>query len=386
MKHNTPIVVVAFNRERSLARLLKSLEKADYPNNSIELLISIDFSKNNDHIVEMANEFSWQYGKKTVVCHEQNLGLRKHILKCGNLSQKYGSVIVLEDDLLVSPNFYNYTVEALEFCDLKDEIGGISLYNHQLNVHNRQNFSALEDGHDNWYFQFASSWGQAWSSDQWKGFMNWYEQEHNIDGDSSVPIYVRRWSEKSWLKYYIAYLVSNNKFFFYPRVSLSTNFSDVGTHVGNDSTRYQVPILSSVKKDYRFSKLDESNSVYDAFYESIFLPQLLGLTNEDTTIDLYGYKTNHSRFLLTQKILDYKIIKAYAKSLKPADANILHEIPGNELFLYDTEQKVKNRHKVDIMRPINYNYKHISPKIALKIVWDYCLYLIDKVLSIVKIK
>ena len=56
---------------------------------------------------------------------------------------------------------------AMEFSVNKKYIGGISLYNHELNVHTKENFKALDDGYDNWYFQFASSWGQAWSKANW---------------------------------------------------------------------------------------------------------------------------------------------------------------------------------------------------------------------------
>ncbi|MHA7831041.1 MAG: glycosyltransferase [Flagellimonas sp.] len=386
MRNQTPIVVVAYNRKRSLSRLLSSLKRANYPNSNIELIISIDFADNNNHVLEMANDFSWEHGKKTVVYHEENLGLRKHIIKCGNLSQEYGSVIILEDDLLVSPNFYNYTISALKFCESDDKIGGISLYNHQLNVHDGQNFSALEDSFDNWYFQFASSWGQAWSANQWKGFKEWYDLGHNLDNNVEVPSYVRRWSEKSWLKYYIAYLVSTDKFFFYPKISLSTNFSDAGTHVGNDSTKFQVPVLCSIKKDYNFSTLDESISVYDAFFENALLHQQFNLTKEDITIDLYGNKKIHHKYLLTSKVLNHKIIESFSKSIKPMDANIFFKIPGNELFLYDTESDAKNIYKKDATRAIIYNHKYISPKNALQVVWNYSRHLIRKVFSLFKIK
>ena len=227
MKMNTPIVIVAYNRPRSLKRLLGSIEAASYPSSEIELIISIDFAPDNDDVLEIANKFQWNHGKKTVNYQENNLGLRKHILKCGDLSLKYGSVIVVEDDLFVSPNFYNYTTSALKFCEENGrQVGGISLYNHQLNVHTRANFMALDDGYDNWYFQFASSWGQAWNAAQWKEFMAWYQAKPIIDDDIRVPEYVRSWSEKSWLKYNIAYLIDKNKFFLYPKISLSTNFSD----------------------------------------------------------------------------------------------------------------------------------------------------------------
>ncbi|MEM6864174.1 MAG: glycosyltransferase family A protein [Bacteroidota bacterium] len=382
MKRRTPVVVVAYNRERSLKRLLKSLERADYPNVGVELLISIDYATHNQHILKIAEDFSWRHGKKTIIYQKENLGLRQHIIKCGNLSLSYGSVIVLEDDLFVSPNFYNYAISALEFSENLPEVGGISLYNHKLNVHTRDNFSSFDDGYDNWYFQFASSWGQAWSKNQWEGFMKWYSEKPNIDNTEKVPAYVRSWSEKSWLKYNIAYLVENQKYFLYPKISLSTNFSDAGTHVGNDSTIYQVPLLGTTKKVYSFSKPEDSYSVYDVFYENKQLRNILGFQNHEITIDLHGYQHKITTpYLLSSKILNHHIIRSFAKSLKPIDANIIYGIDGNELWLYDTRKPTKNRFKMDTIRAIVYNHKHINPKDGFRIYLHFWKKRMKKVFS-----
>ena len=302
---STPIVVVAYNRPRSLSRLLRSISEARYSSEAIDLIISIDRAENNQDVLEIAEGFEWKFGLKKVVYQEKNLGLRKHILKCGGLSLEYGSVIVLEDDLFVSPNFYLFTEQALKFSESEPKIGGISLYNHQLNVHTRQNFKALEDGFDNWYFQFASSWGQAWTKDQWKGFMEWYSANPNIEGIDEVPRYVRSWSPKSWLKYNIAYLIAENRFFLYPKIAVATNFSDAGTHVGNDSTIYQVPLDYATNKKYRFSSPSEAKAIYDAFYESEALYESLGMKKHEVCIDLFGYKPDsNTRYLLTFQAIE----------------------------------------------------------------------------------
>ena len=364
--------MVAFNRERSLRRLLQSLESAHYPKADIELFISIDYAADNADILKIADNFSWNHGKKSVIYHRENLGLRKHILTCGDLSIKHGSIIILEDDLFVSPDFYNYAIQALKFSEDKESIGGISLYNHQLNVHTLQNFSPFEDGFDNWYFQFASSWGQAYSKAMWEGFMNWYQKTSSIDNETSIPAYVRSWSEKSWLKYNIAYLIVDKKFFLYPKVSLTTNFSDAGTHVGNDSTIYQVPLMGTKNKKYSFSLPEESSSTYDAYYENMGLSKVLGINEAELTVDLYGYQNQFStRYVLSPNILNYRIIKSYGKSLKPRDANIIYNIAGNELFLYDLQIDEKNENKTDQHRAILYDHKQIHPLSALKIVVKY---------------
>lgn len=363
-----PIIVVAFNRPRSLSRLLKSLSKADYPSKDIPLILSIDKAEDNKEVLQIANDFKWNFGEKKVIYQEANLGLRAHIIKCGNLSKEYGSVIILEDDLYVSVNFYNYTEAALKFSEDKSYISGVSLYNHQLNVHTRDNFGILDDGYDNWYFQFASSWGQAWSHKQWSAFFDWYVLNQDLENDQCIPQNVTSWSDKSWLKFFIAYLIQNEKYFFYPSTSLSTNFSDAGTHIGMDSTKFQVPLSFNTNKKFRFSTLDQSRNVYDAFYENQKIHQFLELTKEEITIDLNGYKPKtNAKYLLTTKIEAFKTIKTFGRSLKPIEVNVIENIVGDEIFLYDTtipDEKPKNS---NWRRKLMYNIKYISLNNALKI-------------------
>ncbi|MFK7813561.1 MAG: glycosyltransferase family 2 protein [Maribacter sp.] len=360
-KNITPIVVVAFNRPRSLARLLNSLSAASYPDKNIELIISIDNSDDNQEVLNIANSFDWVFGKKIVTYQKVNLGLRAHILKCGDLTSEYGSVIVLEDDIFVSPNFYFFAKAALNFSENENPIGGISLYNHQLNVHTKENFSPVEDGFDNWYFQFASSWGQAWTKKQWNGFKNWYLENQSLAENRDIPQNVNSWSEKSWLKFYIAYLIDTNGYFLYPKISMSTNFSDAGTHIGHDTTIYQVPLNYGTKKEFNFSSVQMSQSVYDAFFENLGIPKYLGYSKDELCIDLYGYKDKCAkRYWLTTKILNFKIIKSFSRSLKPIDANIIKNIVGNDIFLYDTTVTEKNRIRPDFYRGSIYKLKYVS--------------------------
>ncbi|MCW5515595.1 glycosyltransferase family A protein [Muriicola sp. Z0-33] len=365
-KQQIPIVVVAYNRPKSLSRLLDSLKKANYPSSDIPLVISIDNGENNQDVLLMAKEFDWIHGEKEVLYNEENLGLRKHILKCGSLALHHGNVIVLEDDLYVSQNFYYYASRALAFSEDKNYIGGISLYKHQRNVNNGMNFTPIEDGFDNWYFQFASSWGQAWSAKQFKDFLTWYENNQQIPEALELPKFVLNWSEKSWLKYYIAYLVATGKFFLYPKISLTTNFSDKGTHAASDSTDYQVNLLVADKKEYSFSSLTVSASVYDVYFENANIYKALGIAAEDLCVDLYNYrKTYNKRFVLTPRILNYELLKTFGRSLKPRDANIIENISGIDYFLYDTQKDGINKFSINRMREILYEKKSITRGDAL---------------------
>jgi len=358
---NPVIVIVGYNRPRSLKRLINSLEKAVYPTNDISLIISIDKSPDNASVKQIADDFNWKFGVKKVVYQKENLGLKKHIVQCMQYTFEYENIILLEDDLFVAPDFYNYTVQALKFTAGNEKIGGISLYNHQFNVHKGVNFSPLEDGFDNWYFQFASSWGQAWSAQHITKFLEWFNNSPTLENNKELPKNVFNWSDKSWLKFYISYLIEKDRYFLYPKISLSTNFSDPGTHIQNDNTTYQVPLSLNRDKEYNFSTLNNSKSVYDAFYESQTLFNLIGFEKNEVAIDLYGYKINFDkRYLLSSQILDYKVLKSFGKSLKPIDGNVVFEIEGNDIFLYDRNIEEQNTFNKNTYNEIIYQVKHLD--------------------------
>ena len=360
------IVVVAYNRPHSLRRILSSLATAEYREQDIPLIISIDQGDNAD-VIAIANEFDWEFGEKRVVCQEQNLGLKAHILKCGGYTREYGNIIMLEDDLFVSPVFFAYARAALAFAEDKDYIGGISLYNHLFNVHVREPFQAFDDGFDNWYMQFASSWGQAWSQKQWDGFTEWYAKNAEKDlrtVGKLVPENVLSWSEQSWLKHYIKYLIDTDKYFLYPKTSLTTNFFDEGTHAAEAVTDLQVPLCIRMEREYSFSTLEDSSSVYDAFFENVVLrnkvieviPQA-----ELIEIDLYGYKETKKRYVLSSAAKPYKVLTSYGRKLRPLDANILFNIEGSTFFLYDTS-KPAAAPKLNLVQKYLYHYRGMKAK------------------------
>ena len=112
---NIAIVVVAYNRVTSLNRLLNSLLQADVED--APLIISIDKS-NTDTVERFANNFIWPFGEKKVITHDKNLGLRTHILSVGDWLDMYDAIIVLEDDIVVTPGFYRYAVSAYSYYQI----------------------------------------------------------------------------------------------------------------------------------------------------------------------------------------------------------------------------------------------------------------------------
>ena len=128
---NPVIIVLAYNRAQALSRLLQSIEKADY-HISTTLVISIEGNASND-VVQTAENFETKKLNKLIIRRKERLGLRNHVIACGDLVNKYDAVIILEDDLVVDRYFYRYACDAIKFYNDDESIAGIALYSHEYN-------------------------------------------------------------------------------------------------------------------------------------------------------------------------------------------------------------------------------------------------------------
>ncbi|HDZ57877.1 MAG TPA: glycosyl transferase family 2 [Pseudomonas xinjiangensis] len=369
MTLNLPtIIVIGYNRPKSLNRLLGSLRKAHYPPGNVRLVISLDNSGNPEPR-DVATDFDWPFGEKRIIAHETRLGLRNHVLSCGDLTEEYGDVVVLEDDLFVSPYFYEYTSRALNFYSDDPEIAGISLYSQQFSQTANLPFTPVDNGNSDVYFmQLAASWGQAWSRSHWVGFRHWIEQHGaDISGVDDIPADIRNWPESSWLKLHNAYIISLNKYFVYPYRSLSTNFGDPGQHFNIASSRFQVAIQQQ-SIDYQFAALQNGLAIYDAFCE--LLPSSLKKQNEklngyDFIVNLYGCKDCRSGLQLTRTT--QKGLLNFSLSMKPMELSVMHDLEGEGIALIDTADVNSaslraSRTEYDMYR---FFYKFPSPKVIL---------------------
>lgn len=340
------IVVIGYNRLDSISRLLNSLNHVDYDGDSVDLIISLD--KSGIEAIEIyTKNFLWKFGNKEVKTYPERLGLRKHILTCGDITQYYDAIAVLEDDLIVSPSFYHYMKATVNYYKDNPQIAGISLYNHLFNVNVMMPFRASASGHDVYFMQYAQSWGQIWIKEQWAEFKKWYE--YNTDffsresSTTKLPSFLFEWPESSWLKYHIAYCVETNKYFVYPYQALTTCFADIGENCRIKNTQYHVPMLEKPKKDYALAMFSLDEAVcYDAFFERQGLGQVLGISEADLTVDFYGSKTSYNRYILTMEHLDYAVLRSFSLELRPQESNVVFGIEGDDICLYDTTQKVTN--------------------------------------------
>lgn len=338
------IIVIAYNREKSLQRLLCSLEKAEYYGDNITLIISIDKS-DNPLVEEYANIFTWKHGLKIVNVQKNNLGLKNHILKCGNYLNEYelDAAAILEDDILVSEGFYNYMRQSVPFYKNCTQIAGISLYTHLWYIPCERPFIPQPSTYDTYFMKYAQSWGQIWLRKPWNEFYNWYlKQNGKFDPDPQIPSNLWSWPDSSWLRYHIKYCITENKYFVYPYISLTTNCSDIGTNYRKTDNSTQVPVLCGKNKCYYFSTFDKNAIRYDGFWERENLEEILSLPTGMLSVDLYGFRIeNKSKYLLTLEHKQYKIVRSFSLRYRPHEMNIIENQEGNEIFLYDLDKPEK---------------------------------------------
>lgn len=335
---NIAICIIAYNRLHSLVRLLKSLEQAYY-DSSIPLIISIDKSQNSE-IEKYAKNYKWSFGEKKIITHPKNLGLRNHVIKCGDLIEDFDALIVLEDDIFVMPSFYYYSKACVERFYNDDNIAGISLYNKPFNYHNNLPFYPLYCSSDTYLMQNAQSWGQVWMKRQWKTFRLWYEKnKSDFSSQPHLPDSICNWPNSSWLKYHTRYCIEKNKYFVYPYKSLSTCFDDIGTHTSKSSRHKQSYLLYGEQKHFNLI----TSIKYDAFFENEIIYSILNIPKEELCVDFYGEKKNrlNKRYWLTCESKPFKTIQSYGLQLKPYELNVINKIAGSELFLYDTHITLK---------------------------------------------
>ncbi|HVN53806.1 MAG TPA: hypothetical protein VMT46_05700 [Anaerolineaceae bacterium] len=335
---NPAIVVSAFNRPLALERLLESLQAAEYPPGaSIPLVISLDESARHQRVAQVARSFIWPFGPKEIRAREERLGPVEHFYACGDLTGEFGSIVFLEDDLLVSPQYYAYASQALEAYAGDECVGGLSLYGLWFNSYTRQPFIPLPDAGDVFFIQAPYIQGLAFTGEQWAAFHAWRESKATQQA-VHAPFHEcwGRFSGDEWFPWLARFLVASGQYFAFPRESLVTGFGDKGTHFARSTPFFQVPIQREPRA-YSFPARRDCTAVYDSFFE--LLPDRIDrLTTSfhwlDYTVDLYATRALENiptPYVLTTRPCPSPIM-AFGRTMRPMELNLEYGVPGREIF------------------------------------------------------
>ena len=354
------VVVVTYNRLKSLIRLLEALHRADYGSDVVDLTISIDGGDASQSVRDYVPEISWPFGRLTIRRFQENLGLRQHILNCGAIALDYDAIILLEDDIVVGPNFYAFSKQAVDQYGSDDRLAGISLYAPSHNEMADLPFQPMLSGSSVYCLQSAQSWGQCWTRRMWTEFETWYESYGDMLRHApDMPERIYSWPESSWKKFAMKYLAETGKTWLYPYRSHTTNCSEVGTHNRQSTATYQVS-LSYGNECFSFAPFDELVH-YDLYFEregKELSPDILLSNSEGRLIvDLYATRqvvTGPAHFLTT-RILPRTPLRSFGFSFKPQEMNIRMGTAGDIARLYRIEaDETVVLSRYDAIRPSDY--------------------------------
>lgn len=330
------IIILAFNRLYSLQRLMISLIDAARAFNSsapIPITISLDADASPEVIRFSENIFSRFY-TISIIKHTQKMGPDQHNLWAMQQSEISENVMILEDDTMVSPSLFFYSSAILAKLADDPQIAGFSLYDYERNEVANYPFMKLQDGNDIYYYQRASSRGMLLTKAQWLRFKSCKITETGID----LPEFYRRWDDSIWEKKFNAYLIQENKYWAFPRQSITTNFGEPGAHVSKSIYRhaFQSRLSNTIKSEYKLCTVPESKTVYDSYGEPTCIP---GFSNNEITSDIFGIRNLSlvkTKYVLTGRFTSQSI-EGYSLDLMPPEMNIIAHLRGGELKVTETQ-------------------------------------------------
>jgi hypothetical protein len=234
---HAPIVLFVYNRPNHTRKTLESLEENLLSKESDLYIYSDgpkkDASKEEVEKIKKTRDIIRQRKwceKVTIIEKKENMGLANSITTgVTEIVNKYGKIIVLEDDLILSTHFLEYMNNALDRYKIDDRVMQISGHMFPAEIH-------IEE--DALFLPFTSSWGWATWKRSWKLF-DWDSKGLDIlrenplmrkrfNLDNSYPFYDMLLKQKSgrvdsWaIKFYLIVFL-NNGLVLYPKKTLVWN-------------------------------------------------------------------------------------------------------------------------------------------------------------------
>lgn len=283
-----PIIIFVYNRADHFIQVYNALTACKEAKES-DLFIFSDGAKNESG-KEKVNEVrtavaaikdAGDFKSVTVTESPVNKGLASSVIAgVTEVINKYGKVIVVEDDCVVSPHFLNYINNALDFYQDKKHIGCLSGYTPDFSLpsdYKNDVFAAYRSCSCTW-----ATWKDRWEGVDWelkdiKDFYNSPKLVRRLNSNGSdrfIRLYRQtKGNGSSWSVRFGAHLVKKNLLTVYPRFSYITNIGcdESGVHSKSDdaekmrvdlSKAIENPVLTDVNADNRIQKIMKKHYSY----------------------------------------------------------------------------------------------------------------------------
>ncbi len=266
----TPVVIFAYNRLDTLIKTVQSLSKCKLSSDTDVYFFSDGPNHQSDSLkVEKVRRYVrtiTTFNRVYLIERKENFGLAKSIITgVTEIVNKFGRVIVLEDDMVVSPNFLEYMNQGLEAYKNDNQVA--SIHGYVYPIKNLPNNFFIK-GADCWGW---ATWKRAWDVFEPDGRVLYSELRKrkllkNFDFNGSYP-YSKMLKDQikgrnnSWAIRWYASAYLQNMLTLYPGQSLVQNIgvgSDA-THCKQQSDIFNVNITDSINIDKNIEVTENEN-------------------------------------------------------------------------------------------------------------------------------
>ncbi len=271
-----PIALFVFKRPEHTRRMLEALARnPEFEHSPLFIFCDGARHKAEWESINAAREVvrAFSHPAKVLIEAQDNRGLANSIVHgVSDLCDKFGRVIVVEDDLIVSPVFLDYMNKALE--RYADEPKVMQISGHMFPVELHADTDAI-------FLPFTTSWGWATWQRAWAHYDKaivsgplGLRQRIAFDLGGVYPYYrmlkrALKHKRDSWaVKWYLSVFLSRGLVLF-PKQSLVANdgFDGTGTHCGNKERANDAPLQN--KPVTSFPAVVVSKKVYSRVTEFI---------------------------------------------------------------------------------------------------------------------
>lgn len=259
-----PVIMFVYNRLDSVEQTIENLKRNELAEQA-ELFIFSDAAKKESQVenVSLVRNYIHKIdGFKSVhiIEAEKNKGLAKSVITgVTEIINEKGKVIVVEDDLITSPQFLTFMNDALDFYEDEKKIWSISGYQFPFELpetYTKSVYAAYR----------SSSWGWATWKDRWET-IDWEVKDYSSYKYNPLRIakfckggtdldkmlrYQMQGKFDSWAIRWCYNQCKQDKYTIYPVKSLVNNIGTDGrgTHCDPTSVRFRQTLATSFKYEF----------------------------------------------------------------------------------------------------------------------------------------
>ncbi|NIT04301.1 glycosyltransferase [Candidatus Saccharibacteria bacterium] len=246
-----PVVLFVYNRSHQLLKTLRGLKANNIP----LLYVFADGPKSKEdadaveEVRQIIDAIHWVKVEK--IYHEVNKGLRRSVIEgLDFIFSRYNQAVIIEDDVYVTPGFYDYMVRCLVKYKDAPDIAGVTGLRYPFE---RTHLS--DDKYDVFLSPRISSWGWGTWRRVWKN-MNFDHRKlvkvcsdkklnlayGGIDMLEMVEQFCADYLTTSWAVIFYINMRIHNQYFIWPKRNMVVNTGVFGgTHPGSkDNVRWRL--------------------------------------------------------------------------------------------------------------------------------------------------